>query len=82
MSLEQADLDAEDDISTLDAQAIEDLNTVFYETYVRKYPIVGLLVNSRAIPPQKQGSEWWAEVKAKQREAGGPSTLQHSKEDL
>lgn len=82
MSLEQADLDAEDDISELDAQGIEDLNTVFYETYVRKYPILGLATDSRAIPSGKIGGEWLAEVQAKQREAGGPASLEESKKEL
>jgi predicted heme/steroid binding protein len=78
MSLEQDDLDAEDDLSELDdaAQFVEDLNLVFYETYVRKYPVLGLLDGSRAIPAGKSGAEWWAEVEAKQREAGGPAALQ------
>ena len=82
MSLEQADLDAEDDISELDAQGLEDLNTVFYETYVRKYPILGLATDSRAIPPGKIGGEWLTEVRAKQREAGGPASLEESKKEL
>lgn len=82
MSLEQADLDAEDDISSLETQGIEDLNTVFYETYVRKYPIVGLVTDSRAIPPGKDGVEWLAEVKVKQDEMGGPAALHQSKGDL
>ena len=82
MSLEQADLEAEDDISTLDAQGIEDLNTVFYDTYVRKYPILGLVTDSQAIPPGKVGADWWAEVISKQHEAGGPAALQQSKGEL
>jgi hypothetical protein len=82
MSLEQADLDAEDDISQLDAQGIEDLNSVFYETYVRKYPVLGLATDSRAIPPGKGGDDWLAEVRATQSEAGGPASLQQSKKEL
>ena len=82
MSLEQADLDAEDDISSLDEHGMDDLNTVFYETYVRKYPIIGLATDSRAIPAGKEGADWLAEVKAKQQEAGGPSTPQQSKDGL
>ena len=82
MSLEQADLDAEDDISSLDAHGMADLDTVFYETYVRKYPVVGLATDSRAIPAGKEGGDWLAEVAAKQREAGGPATPQQSKDGL
>ena len=65
------DLDEEDDISEFTAENLEDLELVFHETYVRKYPVVGLVTDSRAIPAGKGGVEWWAEVEAKQRENGG-----------
>lgn len=65
------DLEDEDDTSEFDSENLEDLDLVFYETYVRKYPVIGLVTDSRAIPAGKDGATWWAEVEAKQREGGG-----------
>jgi hypothetical protein len=60
MSLEPADLEAEDDLSGLSAEEeLRDLDAIFWSVYVRKYPLVGLVEGSRAIPPGKTPIAWY-----------------------
>ena len=70
MSLEPPDLEAQDDVVGLSESEMEDLALIFDETYVRKYPVVGVVGGSRALPRGKSAEEWWAEVTARQREKG------------
>ena len=70
MSLEPPDLEAQDDVVGLSESEMEDLALIFDETYVRKYPVVGVVGGSRALPRGKSAAEWWAEVPARQREKG------------
>ena len=38
------------------------MKDIFEGTYVTKYPLVGLITDSQAIPPGKNGEDWYAEV--------------------
>lgn len=75
MSLEPPDLEAQDDVVGLSESEMEDLALIFDETYVRKYPVVGVVGGSRALPRGKSAAEWWAEVTARQREKGDKGEL-------
>jgi predicted heme/steroid binding protein len=75
MSLEPADLELEDDMSGISDAERQELKLIFEETYVRKYPIVGLITDSRAIPPGVPSGDWFAEVTGLSAEIG-PARIQ------
>ena len=62
MSLEEADLEGEDDMTGIGEAEREEMTAIFEDTYVRKYPLIGLITDSRAIPPGKVGTAWYREV--------------------
>ena len=75
MSLEPDDIKGEDDMTGIGAAEREEMKDIFEGTYVTKYPLVGLITDSQAIPPGKMARtgtrKWqnWQARSARQLEA-------------